>query len=352
MSVNPDRLNQLLGRMIGDIGAGMSAALVSAGDRLGLYRALTTGGPMTTDTLAAKTGTAPRMVREWALNQAAGGYIDFDPASGRYSMNPEQQATLGDERSPASMLGAFDIIASVHRDEPRIREAFKTGKGLPWGAHDACLFCGTERFFAANYRANLLESWIPALEGVKARLESGGTAADVGCGHGASTVLLAGAYPRSTFVGFDFHEPSIVCARGRAADARLSNCRFEVADSTTFPSASGGYDLIACFDCLHDMGDPVGCARRAKAALRPGGVWMVVEPNAGDRIEDNLNPIGRVFSAASATICVPASMAFGGPALGACAGPARLTAVMKEGGFDRVRIAAQTPFNLVFEAIA
>lgn len=349
MTIDQGKLEALMGRMVGDIGAAMSASLVQIGDQLGLYKALA-AGPATADELAAKTKTSPRMVREWLLNQAASGYAEFDGATGRFSMTPEQAAVLADENGPAFMVGAFDVVASMHRDQPRVAEAFRDGKGLPWGAHDGCLFCGTERFFAAGYRANLLSSWIPALEGMQARLEQGAVVADVGCGHGASTILMAQAFPRSRFTGFDFHEPSIECAQKRARAAGLGNCRFEVADATNFAAPANGFDLIACFDCLHDMGDPVGCARHVHASLKKDGTWMVVEPAAGDKVQDNLNPVGRVFSAASTAVCVPASMASGGPALGACAGPARLTAVIMEGGFTNVRIATQTPFNHVYEA--
>jgi 2-polyprenyl-3-methyl-5-hydroxy-6-metoxy-1,4-benzoquinol methylase len=348
-SPDPRKLEELLGRVVGDIGAAMSAALVSLGDRLGLYRALG-AGPATSAELAGRSGVSERMVREWLLNQASGGYISYDASSNRYFLTTEQAMAFADENSPAFMVGAFDIIASAHRDQHKVAEAFKSGKGMAWGAHDACLFCGTERFFGANYRANLIQSWIPALEGIGARLRDGGHAADVGCGHGASTILMAAAFPASTFSGFDFHTPSIDCAMKRASQAGAKNARFAVAESSAFPEAPGGYDLVTCFDCLHDMGDPVACAKTVHKRLKPGGTWMVVEPAAGDRIEENLNPVGRVFSAASTMICVPASMAYGGPALGACAGPAKIIETIKAGGFNAVRVAVRTPFNLIFEA--
>lgn len=353
MGVDPAKLDQLLGKLVGDIGAAMSAVHVVIGDRLGLYKGLASG-PQTPAELARRTGTNERMVREWLLNQAAGGYVNFDAGSSKFFMSPEQAFTLGDESSPAAMNGAFDIITSVHRDWELLVEAFRLGGGLPWGAHDRCLFCGTERFFAANYRGNLVGSWIPALEGVSAKLSAGAQVADVGCGHGASTILMAKAFPSSTFRGFDFHPPSIECARRHAKEAGVSNVLFEVADATSFPGPdpSSKYDLVTCFDCLHDMGNPVGCAARVHQTLRPDGTWMVVEPAAGDTIEENLNPIARVFSAASAAICVPASLAYGGPALGACAGPAKLTETIMKGGFRACRVATQTPFNLVFEARA
>jgi len=353
MAVNEARLNEFLMKAVGDIGAAMSAALVAIGDRLGLYRALAAGGPMSPEQLASKTGTTERYVREWLLNQAAGGYVEYDPATRRYSMTEEQAFALADDQSPCFLAGAFDIIQSVHRDEPKIREVFKSGAGVPWGDHDSCLFCGTERFFAPSYRGNLVNSWIPALDGAKGKLSDGASVADVGCGHGASTVLMAAAFPRSTFVGYDAHSPSVECARKRAADAGVSkNCTFEVADATSFPKPGAGFDLVACFDCLHDMGDPVGCARRVRETLKPDGAWMIVEPNAADTVEGNLNPVGRTYSAASTMICVPASIAFDGPALGACAGQARLTEVATKGGFSKVRRAAETPFNMVLEARA
>lgn len=349
MSIDMKKLDELLGKVVGDIGAAMSAVHVVVGDRLGLYKALA-DGPCTPGELARKTGTNERMVREWLLNQAASGYITYDARSARFAMTPEQAFAFADDASPASMCGAFDITTSVHRDWERLVEAFRTGKGLPWGAHDHCLFCGTEKFFAANYRGNLVDSWIPALEGVRAKLLAGATVADVGCGHGASTIIMGRAFPKSTFVGFDFHEASIECARRKAHAAGVRNVTFEVGDSTSFPIPAAKYDLVMCFDCLHDMGNPAGCAKQVFRSLKADGTWMVVEPNAADTVEENLNPVARVFSAASAAICVPASLAFDGPALGACAGPKALTATIKSGGFRHCRVATNTPFNLVLEA--
>lgn len=354
MSVDMQALEALLGRVVGDVGAATSAVLVTIGDKLGLYKALAER-PRTSAQLASATGTNERMVREWLLNQAAGGYVTYHaagPHAGSFGLTPEQAMAFAQPDGPAFMLGAFDIILSLHRDQPKIAEAFRTGTGLPWGAHDACLFCGTERFFASTYRGNLVQSWIPTLDGLPERLRAGARVADVGCGHGASTVLMAKAFPASTFVGYDFHEPSIKCARARAADAGVANVRFETVDATGYPTPEGGFDLVCCFDCLHDMGDPVGCARHVKTSLKPGGSWMVVEPAAGDTVEENLNPVSRVFSAASTAICVPASLATGGPALGACAGPRQITQTIRAGGFESVRITTRTPFNLVFEARA
>lgn len=350
MTVDPDRLNELLGKVVGDFGAAMSAALVSIGDRLGLYKALA-AGPADSAAFARRAGIDERLGREWLLNQASGGYITYDPASDAYSLTEEQRAAFADEGGPAFMLGGYNIIASLHRDEPKVAEAFRNGKGLPWGAHDSCLFCGTERFFASTYRGSLVQSWIPSLPGVEARLRAGASVADVGCGHGASTLVMARAFPASTFVGFDFHPASIECARDRARHSGLANVRFEVADASAFPAPEGGYDLVACFDCLHDMGDPVACASRVFRALKPGGTWMVVEPAAGNTVAENLNPVGRVFSAASAMICVPASQAFGGPAMGACAGPRRVQEVMRQGGFASAKLATGTPFNHVHMAL-
>ncbi len=354
MAVDMQKLEALLGRVVGDVGGATSAVLVSVGDALGLYRVLARG-PMTSAQLAGEAGVNERMVREWLLNQAASGYITYmggGEGAGKYSLTPEQAMAFADAEGPAFMMGAFDIIQSLHRDYGKILEAFRSGKGLAWGAHDSCLFCGTERFFAASYRANLVGSWLASLEGVVSRLEAGARVADVGCGHGASTILMARAFPKSRFSGFDNHAPSIGCARARAEGAGLKNITFDVADATRFDAPSGGYDLVCCFDCLHDMGDPVHTAARAREALAKGGTWMVVEPAAGDTVEENLNPVSRVFSAASTAICVPASMHTNGPALGACAGPKRLIETIRAGGFEHVRIAARTPFNLILEARA
>ena len=355
MSVDQDRLNEFVGRTVGDIGAAMTAVLVHIGDKLGLYKAMAGAGPMTSAQLAGKTGTAERYVREWLSNQAASGYIDYDPRSGRFLLNDIQAMAFAHEDSPALMTGAFQVLASMFHDEPAITAAFQSGKGVGWGEHDHKLFEGTERFFRGGYSANLVSSWLPALDGMIERLKSGAAVADVGCGHGASTVLMAQAFPKSRFVGFDNHPASIERA-GRIAQRMgvAGNCRFAAASSTDFPGPDAGgagkYDLVACFDCLHDMGDPAGCARHVRGMLMPDGAWMIVEPFAGDRLEDNLNPVGRVYYAASTMICVPASLAYNGPALGAQAGEARLREVATSGGFSRFRRASQTPFNLVLEA--
>ncbi len=348
-----DRLNLFMGKVVGDLGSTMSAPLVILGDKLGLYKALAGAGPagLSSAELAEKTGTHERYIREWLINQAAGGYVEFDAASGRYSMTPEQGAALADEASPCHVPGGFYVAMSMVRDMPKIEQAFRTGEGVDWGEHDTDLFCGTELFFASSYRANLVAGWIPALDGVLAKLERGATVCDVGCGYGASTMIMARAFPKSTFVGIDAHEPSIGCASKRAAKMGLGDrCRFVTATSTGYEAPEGGYDLIAFFDCLHDMGDPVGAARHARKSITPNGTAMIVEPAAADDVAGNLNPVGRVFSAASTMICVPASIKHKGPALGAVAGEARITRVLTEGGWGRVRKATQTPFNMILEA--
>jgi 2-polyprenyl-3-methyl-5-hydroxy-6-metoxy-1,4-benzoquinol methylase len=348
MLVNPDKLQDFLGKAVGDIGAAMSANLVLIGDKLGLYKAMAQKDPVTPAELAKATKTTERYVREWLANQAAGGYLSYDATTGRYTLPPEQAYALADETSPVFLPGAFQVIAAAFAAEPKIEQRFRSGKGLGWPEHDHRLFEGTERFFRPNYVGNLVSAWIPALDGVAAKLKTGAKVADVGCGFGASTILMAKAYPNSSFVGFDYHKPSIETARKRAKKAGVSNATFQAAKSTDYPGK--GYDLVAHFDCLHDMGDPVGAARRVRKTLAPDGTWMIIEPFANDRIEDNLNPIGRIFYAASTMICVPASLAYNGPALGAQAGEARLREVVTKGGFTRFRRATQTPFNLVLEA--
>jgi 2-polyprenyl-3-methyl-5-hydroxy-6-metoxy-1,4-benzoquinol methylase len=350
MVIDERKLHEFVGRAVGDMGAAMSAALIVIGDKLGLYKAMAGAGPLTSNELAKRTGCAERYVREWLNAQAAGGYVTYDPESRRYTLPPEQASCLADDSSPTFLPGGFQVIAAVIRDEPKLAEAFRSGKGLGWHEHDPGLFEGTERFFRPNYAANLVGSWIPALEGVEAKLTAGARVADVGCGHGASTILLAEAYPRSTFIGFDYHEPSISWARKAASRAGVGDrVRFETASSKAYPGK--GYDLVAFFDCLHDMGDPTGAARHVLSTLDKDGTWMIVEPFAGDRVEQNLNPVGRVFYSASTMICTPASLAQEvGLALGAQAGETRLREVVTAGGFTRFRRATETPFNLVLEA--
>lgn len=347
MSVDEQRLNAFLGKAVGDLGAAVSAVLVSIGDELGLYKVLATG-PMTAKELAAKTGTNERYVREWLGNQAAGGYVEYDAAAEKYSMTPEQAMCLAHGNGPADLPGAYQIVRDLFHVRDRAVENFRSGKGMEWGEHHACLFHGTERFFRATYNSSLLNAWLPALDGVTAKLESGARVADVGCGHGASTILMATAYPKATFVGIDYHQQSIETARQRAKEAGVANAHFETADAASY---SGKYDMIAFFDCLHDMADPAGAARHARASLNPDGHVMVVEPFANDRLEQNLNPVGRVYYGASTMVCVPVSLAKKGPALGAQAGEQQLRDVfVTQGGFTRFRRATETPFNLVLEA--
>ena len=348
MAIDSARLDAFLGRAVGDLGSAVSATLMVLGDRLGLYRALAPA-PLSSAELASHTGTHERYVREWLNNQAAGGYVDYDAASGKYALNPEQALCLADPHGPVDLPGAYFLVQALFHALERTEENFRTGKGMEWGEHHPCLFHGTERFFRAGYNANLLTAWLPALDGVVAKLEGGARAADVGCGHGASTILMAKAFPNSHFVGYDYHPDSIRVARERATESAVRNVEFHVADAVSY--AGTNLDLIAFFDCLHDMGDPVGAARHARQALRSDGTCMIVEPFAGDRTEDNLNPIGRVYYGASSQVCVPVSLARNGPALGAQAGEKRLRQVIvEEGGFRQLRRAAQTPFNIILEA--
>jgi SAM-dependent methyltransferase len=348
MAVDEGKLNAFLGRAVGDLGAAVSAVLVSIGDELGLYKALAKEA-LTPAELAKRTNTHERYIREWLNNQAAGGYVDYDAASGKYHLNDEQALCLADPNGPVDVPGSYLIVRDLFLVRERAMENFRTGKGMEWGEHSACLFHGTERFFRAGYNANLLTSWLPALDGVVDKLKQGGKVADVGCGHGASTILLAKAFPKSEFVGYDYHDASIQAARERAKG--VTNARFEVADALGYTDK--GFDLIAFFDCLHDMADPVGAAKHARAALKPGGTCMLVEPFAGDRAEENHNPVGRVFYGASSLICVPVSLAKKGPALGAQAGEKCLRDIMvDQAGFKSMRRATETPFNIILEAKA
>lgn len=349
MKLDEGRMEDLLHKMVSDMGAAAVAPLVVIGDRLGLYRALAADGPLSTEELADRTGTTERYVREWCCAQAGSGYIEFDPPTGRFSMSPEQQAVFADEESPTCMTGGFYAIGSMFIDEPKIAHAFQSGEGVAWGDHSDCLFCGTEKFFRPGYAANIVAEWLPALEDVVPRLERGARVADVGCGHGASTLVMAEAFPASTFVGFDFHEASVRRATALAGESGLDNVRFEVAAAKHYPG--NDYDLVAFFDCLHDMGDPVGAAAHTLRALKPDGTMLLVEPFAHDRVEDNLNPVGRMYYCFSTMVCTPASISQEvGLALGAQAGEKKLESVVREGGFTRFRRAAATPFNLILEA--
>jgi SAM-dependent methyltransferase len=348
MAADETKLNEFLARAVGDLGAAMSAALMLVGDRLGLYRELANGA-LTSELLAQRTGTDERYVREWLANQGAGGYVEFDAAAGKWSLSPEQAACLTDPSGPVDLPGAYNLVEATFHALTQTLANFRSGTGTEWGEHHPCLFEGTERFFRATYNASLIGSWLPALDGVVDKLQRGARVADVGCGHGASTILMATTYPESEFVGYDYHAPSIDVAREKAAAAGADNARFEVADAVGYQDKH--FDLIAFFDCLHDMGDPVGVSRHARAAMKDDGTAMIVEPFANDNMQDNLNPIGRVMYGASTQICVPVSLARNGPALGAQAGEARLREIVVDaGGFSRLRRAAETPFNLVLEA--
>jgi SAM-dependent methyltransferase len=350
MAIDESKLNAFMGGFVHDLGAVLHAATIVVGDQLGLYKALAEG-PSTVEQLAKRTQTDARYLREWLSAQAASGYVDYEPEGQRFSLNEEQAFALAQEGSPAFIPGAFQIAVAQFKAIPKMMQAMRTGLGIGWHEHDTALFHGTERFFRPGYAANLVAQWIPALEGVDAVLKRGARVADVGCGHGASTILMAQAYPNSTFIGFDYHAPSIDRAATRAQEAGLgaARVRFEVASAKDFPGTD--YDLVAVFDCLHDMGDPVGASAHVKRSLKPGGTWMIVEPFANDRLEENINPVGRVFYSASTFICTPASRSQEvGMCLGAQAGEARLRDAVTQGGFRHFRRATQTPFNLIFEA--
>ena len=348
MTVNEEKLMGYVHQAVGDFGSLLSAALITIGDKLGLFKAMAGTGPVSVAELARSTGTTERYVREWASGLAAAGYLDY-VGDGRYELNEEQAIALADETSPAYVIGGFQAMLAATRIVPKAVEAFRTGDGIGWHEHDPDLFQGTERFFRPGYAANLAQSWIPSLDGAVAKLRAGGRVADVGCGYGASTIIMAIAYPNSFFWGFDYHEPSIGRATEAAAAAGVSDrVNFQVASAKEYPGTD--YDLICHFDCLHDMGDPVGAASYARQSLKADGHWLLVEPFANDDLADNLNPIGRVFYSASTLICTPASLSQEvGAGLGAQAGERRLSEVAKAAGFSSFRRATETPFNLVFE---
>jgi len=348
MAVDMDKLHEFLGRFVADLGATFAAGNVVIGHRLGLYQALA-AGPARAGELAERTGTSPRYITEWLRGQAAGGYVEYDPATEAYSMTEEQAFALANPDGGVYVPGAFVLALGTLKAESRISEAFRTGAGMGWHEHDEGVFLGCEQFFRPGYIANLIPSWIPALEGVADKLRAGATVADIGCGLGASTILLAQQYPNSRFTGSDYHDQSIEIARKRAADAGVADrVRFEVASAAGFSGT--GYDLAATFDCLHDMGDPVAAARHIRQALKPDGTWLVVEPYAADKVAGNLNPVGRVYYNASTQLCVPNALSQpGGYALGAQAGQAAIQQVVTDAGFTRFRQAAETPFNLVYE---
>ena len=347
VAVDEDKLHALLGLMVNELGAAQNASLVILGDELGLYSALAEKGPLTSQELADITGTHERYVREWLSAQAASGFVSYDPEGRCFHLTPEQAAVLADPESVVNMTGGFHALLATYADRPRLVEAFKTGEGVSWTERCNCLFCATDRFFRPGYKANLITFWLPALDGVVEKLERGARVADVGCGHGSSTVIMAEAFPNSEFVGIDFHDASIVEARIHARG--LTNVRFEVARAQDYPGKD--FDLVTLFDALHDMGDPAGAARHIVRTLAPGGKVMLVEPMASDALEDNFHPVGRIFYAASTNFCVPASLGQEvGMALGAQAGQKRLEAVLRDGGLTKVRRAAETPFNMVLEA--
>jgi SAM-dependent methyltransferase len=351
MVVDEAKLHEFIGRVVGEWGAAESALLTFIGDKLGLFKAMAGAGALTPEELAKKTGTHPRIIKEWLAAQAAGGFVTYNPAAGTYTLPEEQAYALTDENSPAYIVGFYQVLAGLFKDQEKIIEVFRTGKGLGWGDHHHYLFEGTERFYKPSYVANLTTSWIPALEGVEEKLRSGEGAkvADVGCGHGVSTILMAKAYSNSQVIGFDYHRPSIERARKEAEKEGLKNIIFEVAGATDYPGDD--YDLVTFFDCFHDMGNPAGAAKHVLQTLKKkDGTWMLVEPLANDKVEDNLNPVGRVFYSGSTMICVPASLNENGPALGAQAGEERIREIVTSAGFSKFRRATQTPFNLIFEA--
>ena len=350
MAVDMEKLQSFMNKMVLDAGAAATAPLILIGDRLGLYRAMAGAGSLSPGELAQRTGTDERYVREWLCAQAASGYVTYDPETERFTLPEEQALAFADEASPVFIPGMFEVLASMFRDEPKITEAFRTGKGVGWHEHDACLFRGTERFFRPGYNAHLVSAWIPALDGMEGRLREGGRVADIGCGHGSSTILMAQAFPNIHVTGYDYHAASIQRAREAAREAGLDErVSFVVASAQEFPGDA--YDLVTVFDALHDMGDPVGAAAHVRNALAPDGTWMIVEPFAGDQVEENLNPVGRLFYAASTMICTPAAKSQpGGMAVGAQAGERRLREIVTAGGFTRFRRATETPFNMVFEA--
>lgn len=349
MSLDMDKLNSFVGQFVGDLGSAVHTGMVVIGERLGLYKALA-AGPCTSTELAAKTETDERYVREWLSSQAAGAYVSYDSSTGKFFLSPEQAFTLANEDSPAYLPGAFELALGALQAVPRITNSFRTGDGMGWHEHDDRVFHGCEKFFRPGYAANLVSSWIPALEGVKEKLEAGAVVADVGCGKGASTLLMARAFPKSRFFGFDYHNKSVEAARAAAErDGLADRVTFEVSTAKMFPGHD--YDFVAVFDCLHDMGDPIGAAKHIRESLNPDGTWMIVEPYAQDELTGNLNPVGRVYYSFSTLLCTPCSRSQEvAMCLGAQAGEAPIREVVTAAGFNHFRRAAETPFNLVFEA--
>ena len=350
MAVNPDKLNELIMKFVSELGASATGPNILIGDQLGLYRAISANGALAPKELAEKTGTSERYVREWCAGQAAAGNIGYDPSSGKYSMTPEQAFAFTNENNPLFIPGAYYIVSAMYKDERKLADVFRSGKGFGWGEHQVDLFSGTKKFFKPNYIGNLVSSWLPSLEGVVPKLQSGAKVADVGCGLGASTIIMAKAFPKSKFVGYDYHMESIEWARNDAVTEGVTdNTDFEVAMAKDYVGKD--FDLVTFFDCLHDMGDPVGAASHVRQSLKSDGTWMIVEPFAKETIQENLNPVGRIFYNASSMLCVPSSIAQEvGLALGAQTSDARLLEVIKAGGFTKVRKSSETPFNRVFEA--
>ncbi len=345
------KLEALAGKVIGDVAGALSLYMAYLGDQAGVFDALDGEDPMTLDQLAAKTGQNPKYLHEWLGSVCAAGYVTYDAETETFSLSEEQALVLGREGQPACMQGFIQAVVSQYEENEKSVEIFKSGKGRPWGDHSQCLFCGTDRFFRPGYEANLIEQWIPALGGVKDKLEAGAKVADVGCGHGSSTILMAKAYPQSHFVGIDFHEPSIEEAQRKACEAGLTNVEFAVATAQDYPG--DGFDFACIFDALHDMGDPVGAARHVRESMKPDGTFMLVEPMAGDSMAENMHPLGQIFYAFSTTVCTPNSLSQDvGLGLGAQAGQKRLTEVLQEAGWKDVRRAAETPTNMVLEATA
>lgn len=349
MELNETELHDLLGKVVNEMGAAANGPLITIGDKLGLYKTLSEHQLMSSHELAKATNTAERYIREWASAQTASGYISYNIEKNSFFMTPEQTAVFGNAKSPVFMTGAFYAISSLYFDETKIEEAFKTGEGVSWGDHNSCLFCGTEKFFSPSYEGNLIDNWLPALDGIVEKLKKGAKVADIGCGHAASTIIMAKAFPKSTFIGFDYHDKSIEQAKERAKDAGVTNVTFQVATAKSYPG--NDYDFIAFFDCLHDMGDPVGACAHTKKALKSDGTCMIVEPFAKDTLEENMNPVGRAFYAFSTMLCVPCSLNQEvGKALGAQSGERRLKETVLSGGFNKFRRATETPFNLILEA--
>jgi len=348
--MDESKLHQFVGQMLNDLGGAVSIALVQMGDALGLYKALHQNGTMTTEELAAKAGVNERYLREWASHHAASNYLSYDPPSRKFTLPPEQAMVFAIDDSPVNLVGAFGCMAAIHGNLEKVQPAFKNGGGVAWGEQSTCMFCAVARFFRPGYQNYLVSEWLPALDGVVAKLERGARVADVGCGHGISTMLMAKAFPNSEFIGYDFHTSSIQAAQAHAAENGVSvNTRFEVAAAKDY--AGKDFDLVTFFDCLHDMGDPAGAAAHVRQSLKPGGSWMIVEPMAQDRLEDNFNPVGRLYYGASTMVCVPTSLSQEvGAALGAQAGEGKLREVISAGGFRSVRRATETPFNMILEA--